>query len=147
MIALGAKVDPADLGPLPPNVEVHQWIPIGAVLRHASAYLCQGGISGVMEAVCHDTPMVLIPHHPEQITNARRVEEFGAGLVLDEAGLTPNMIREAVDRLRAAPGLGKRIADLRAMGARGGGAVRAAEAIRARALEARGAREAISASM
>ena len=144
VIALGGKVDPAELGPLPPNVEVHPWIPIGAVLEHASAYLCQGGISGVMESVFNRTPMVLIPHHPEQITNARRVEEFGVGLVLDEADVTPALVREAVDRLRATPGLDDRLDALREAGVRGGGAARAAEVIRARALEQRAARGAPS---
>ncbi len=147
VIALGGKVAPAELGPLPPNVEVHSWIPIGAVLRHASAYLCQGGISGVMESVFNRTPMVLIPHHPEQIANARRTEEFGVGLVLDEADVTPTLIRETVDRLRATPGLDDHLEALRDLGIRAGGAARAAEVIRARALEHRAARESVTAPM
>ncbi|OLR93771.1 macrolide family glycosyltransferase [Actinokineospora bangkokensis] len=136
VIALGTQVDPDELGELPPNVEVHPWIPIGAVLRHASAYLCQGGISGVMESVHHGTPMVLVPHQPEQIANARRVEELGLGLVLEEATVTPELIRQAVDRLRATEGLDDRMAVVREAGRRAGGPARAAEVIRARAVEA-----------
>ncbi|PPK68482.1 glycosyltransferase [Actinokineospora auranticolor] len=134
VIALGSQVSPAELGPLPANVEVHPWIPVGEVLRHASAYLCQGGLSGVMESVHHGTPMVVVPHQPEQITNARRVEELGVGLVLEEASVTPARIRQAVDRLRDKPDIAPRLAALREAGARAGGAVRAAQAIRDHAL-------------
>jgi MGT family glycosyltransferase len=130
VIALGSKVDPAELGPLPPNVEVHPWIPIGSVLRHASAYLCQGGISGVMESLHHGTPMVLVPHQPEQIANAKRVEELGLGLVLEESAVTPELVRDAVDLLRATPGLDEAMAAMRDRCARAGGAHRAAEIIR-----------------
>ncbi len=133
VIALGSMIDPAELGPLPDNVEMHRWIPIGAVLRHASAYICQGGISGVMESLHHGTPMVLIPHQPEQVTNAQRVEELGLGLVLTEADVTPELVRQAVDQLLSTEDIAERLAWAQDVGRRAGGAQRAAEEICARA--------------
>lgn len=133
VIALGSMIDPADLGPLPANVEVHRWIPIGAVLRHASAYICQGGLSGVMESLHHGTPMVLIPHQPEQITNAQRVEELGLGLVLTEADVTADLVRQAVDRLLSTEELAERLVWAQEVGQLAGGPGRAADEICARA--------------
>ncbi|MGX9225706.1 macrolide family glycosyltransferase [Streptomyces albus] len=76
VFALGGRISPDELGPLPPHVEAHPWVPLADVLRHASVFLCQSGMGSVLESLRAGVPMVAVPHHPEQHINAKRLTEL-----------------------------------------------------------------------
>ncbi|MGM1057965.1 macrolide family glycosyltransferase [Saccharothrix sp. Mg75] len=82
VMSVGA-LDPALLGPLPPNFSVHARVPQVAVLRHASVFLTHAGMNSVMEAVYHGVPVVAVPRIPEQRAVAARAAELGLGIALD----------------------------------------------------------------
>ncbi|MFE7133416.1 macrolide family glycosyltransferase [Streptomyces sp. NPDC057638] len=129
VLALGGRIDLADLGPLPPNVEAHRWVPLGAVLRHASVFLCQSGMGSIMAALAAGVPMVAVPHHPEQYVNAERLGELGLAEVVQREEATPEALRAAVARVAADDGIRDRIAAMCAEVRAAGGAHRAAEVI------------------
>ncbi|GAB3456910.1 glycosyltransferase [Streptomonospora sediminis] len=133
VMTVGARLDPADLGALPAGVDVRQWVPHGAVLRHASVFVCQGGMGSVQEALHHGVPLVVIPHHREQCANAERIEELGLGRVVPLAGVSAAAIRDAAGGVSADAGTRDRVARMRGRIRAAGGAVRAAAEIRARA--------------
>ena len=56
LMTVGRKVDAADLGPLPPNARVEQWLPQDAVLEHAAAMLGHGGFGTTMGALARGRP-------------------------------------------------------------------------------------------
>ncbi|OLR93772.1 macrolide family glycosyltransferase [Actinokineospora bangkokensis] len=136
VLSLGGRVSPADLGPLPPNVEAHDWIPHGSVLRHASVFVCQGGMGSVQESLHHGVPMVVAAHHPEQRANADRIAELGLGALLDRHRVTGEQVRDAVDAVAADPGVRAGVLAMRGHVRAGGGAERAAELITAHATRA-----------
>jgi UDP:flavonoid glycosyltransferase YjiC (YdhE family) len=80
--------DPADLGPLPPNVRAERWIPQAVVARRAAAVVCHGGYGTVLGTLAYGLPLVLLPLFAgDQWDNARRVAEVDAGICLErEAG-------------------------------------------------------------
>src|SRR4051812_6749110 len=61
VMTLGRAIDPAELGPLPANVEARQWVPHPAVLRHADVFVTHAGMGSVMEALGAGVPMVCVP--------------------------------------------------------------------------------------
>lgn len=132
VIALGSRIDPATLGELPPNVEVHRWIPIGEVLAHASVFVCQSGMGSIMESLYAGVPMVVVPHHAEQHVNARRLTELGLARVLQPAEASPQALRDAVAEVAADAGLRERAMDMRRDVHAAGGAPRAADVIEER---------------
>lgn len=132
VMTIGDRVDPADLGVLPGNVEVHRWIPHGAVLAHASVFVCQGGMGSVQESLYHGVPMVVIPHHPEQRANADRIDELGLGRILSRETVSADLIRVAVTQVAADDGIRARTRGMRDHSRSCGGAARAADEICAR---------------
>jgi len=126
-MAVGDRVDPTALGPIPANIEVRPYFPQQTVLEHATAFLTHAGMNSVMEALLRQVPMIVTPQTPEQTANAGRVEELGLGRVLaDPADLAVTVTEVAGDPdIRA--NLAVMADDLRAAG----GAPAAADAVEA----------------
>jgi MGT family glycosyltransferase len=82
-----------DLGPLPSNVEVRDYVSTREALTQASAHITHGGCNSVHESLLAGVPMALVPQAFDQFPLAGRVERLGAGLAVDE---TPAAIRSAV---------------------------------------------------
>jgi MGT family glycosyltransferase len=109
------------------NVEVHDVIPQLRVLRHASVFVTNGGMAGVMEALHHGVPMIVVPRMTDQRLNGQRVEELGLGVVLDTA--TPEGLRSLVDQLTSDSAISARVKDMRWMIHRAGGSTAAADVV------------------
>ncbi|PIK37266.1 putative UDP-glucuronosyltransferase 2C1 [Apostichopus japonicus] len=55
-----------------------------------------GGSHGVMEAIYHGVPMIIIPLFGDQYAHAVRVQEKGMGVMLDKSNLTEESVMEAI---------------------------------------------------
>jgi UDP:flavonoid glycosyltransferase YjiC (YdhE family) len=82
LVTIGRDRDPAELGPVAPNVHVARWIPQADVLPHAAAIVHHGGSGTVTGALTAGVPAVVVPFIADQTHNARRVAELGAGIEL-----------------------------------------------------------------
>lgn len=112
VMTLGRSMDPADLGPLPPNVEAHRWVPHPAVLRHAAAFVCQGGTGSLMEAMYEGVPVVVVPQQTDQHAIARQVVALGVGRSIRPGELDPDTLRVAVEAIAADPDARRRAQEL-----------------------------------
>jgi len=83
LVTTGTEVDPARLGPLPHNVRVERWVPIGAQLARAAAFVTHGGAGTTVAALAAGVPMAVLPLSADQPFNARIVADLGAGLMLE----------------------------------------------------------------
>jgi MGT family glycosyltransferase len=131
-MAVGERVDPGGLGPVPRNVEVRPCFPQLAVLRHAHAFVSHAGMNSTMESLHYAVPLVTVPQMPEQEANARRVEELGLGRRLVPRGLTPELLRATVDEVAADERIRANLAAMQTSLRKAGGSVAAADAIEAR---------------
>lgn len=77
------------------NVRVERFVPHGAVLDHAAAVICHGGMGIVQKAIAKGVPLVVVPFGRDQPEVARRVTEAGAGVSLPLRRLTPARLRTA----------------------------------------------------
>lgn len=109
VMTLGRGTDPADLGPLPPNVEARSWIPHLKVLAHATAFVCQGGTGSLMEAFHQGVPAVVVPQQQDQNATARQVVDLGLGRALDPADLDGETLRAAVEAIAGDPATRRRV--------------------------------------
>jgi UDP:flavonoid glycosyltransferase YjiC (YdhE family) len=84
LLTIGDRRDHGELGPLPPNVHVEEWVPQDAVAPHAAAIVCHGGHGSTLGAIGHGVPLVVVPlFSGDQWLNAAAVERAGAGIALD----------------------------------------------------------------
>jgi MGT family glycosyltransferase len=117
------------LGPLPDGVEVHPSVPQLAVLRHARAFVTHAGMGSTVEALWSGVPTVAIPQAVEQLANAARIAELGAGVHLPREQVTARALGDAVRHVALDPGVAARVAALRDEVRASGGAARAADAV------------------
>jgi MGT family glycosyltransferase len=82
LFTVGVHRDPAELGPLPSNVHVEQWVSQQAVLPHAAAVACHGGSGTTLGTLAQGVPIAVLPWFADQPHNADRVDALGAGLAL-----------------------------------------------------------------
>ncbi|MBF6329805.1 glycosyl transferase [Nocardia transvalensis] len=126
VLVIGERLDPAVLGELPPNIEVHQWISFLDVLRYASVFVTQGSTGAVMESLYRGCPMLLFSHFTaEAEVSAGRVVEMGLGRAL-AADIGAEELRKAVSDIAADEEVRRRIEDIRREIHGSGGAARAA---------------------
>jgi MGT family glycosyltransferase len=87
------SVSATDLGPLPANVDVRQFVAGREVLARASVHVTHGGNNSVHESLLAGVPMLFLPQAYDQFPLAHRIQELGAGLVVEES---PAAIRAGV---------------------------------------------------
>jgi UDP:flavonoid glycosyltransferase YjiC (YdhE family) len=104
-----------ELGEVPANVHVEQWVPQADVLAHAALVLCHGGSGTTLGALAAGRPLVVVPLFADQPFNAARAGIVGAGVVasVDTIGRAVERVldddsyaiaaRRVADEMRALP--------------------------------------------
>ncbi|WP_128374743.1 macrolide-inactivating glycosyltransferase [Streptomyces cavernae] len=131
VLQIGKHVDPAELGEIPANVEIHSWVPQLAILRQADAFVTHAGAGGSQEGLATATPMVAVPQAADQFGNADMLQGLGVARHLPMEEATAETLREAVLTLTADPEVARRLAVIQAEMATEGGTQRAADLIEA----------------
>ncbi|MFJ8044661.1 macrolide family glycosyltransferase [Kitasatospora sp. NPDC096147] len=131
VLQIGSHVDPAALGPVPDNVELHSWVPQLAILEQADAFVTHAGMGGTTEGLYCGVPMIAVPQGVDQYANADRLVELGVGRRLDTDAATPEALRAALLDLTADPGVAARLAAIREELRTAGGTAHTADLIEA----------------
>jgi UDP:flavonoid glycosyltransferase YjiC (YdhE family) len=105
-VVAGPRIDPRAL-PAPAEVELRAFVP--DLDRHLAACdlaLVQGGLTTCMELTAAGTPFVYFPlrnHFEQNFHVAHRLDRYGAGIRMDFATSTPDMIAAAMVAALSAP--------------------------------------------
>jgi rhamnosyltransferase subunit B len=81
---------------LPPSVRHFEFVSLKLLLPHCAAIVHHGGIGTVAKALATGTPQLIIPHAWDQLDNAKRVEQLGAGKWLKRRQATSARIATAL---------------------------------------------------
>lgn len=100
VMSIGARVDPAVLGELPANIEVHEHVPQLSVLASAEVFITHAGMGSAVEALWFGVPTVAVPQAVDQFGNAAMLAELGVGVHLDFENVTADRLLEAVAAAR-----------------------------------------------
>ncbi|MGW1000151.1 macrolide-inactivating glycosyltransferase [Streptomyces sp. NPDC002520] len=131
VLQIGRHVDPADLGDVPDDVEVCNWVPQLAVLRQADLFVTHAGAGGSQEGLATATPMIAVPQAVDQFGNADMLRSLGVARRLATEEATADRLREAALALVDDPEVARRLKDVQAGMAEEGGTRRAADLIEA----------------
>lgn len=129
VLQIGKRTDPKELGEIPPNVEVHSWVPQLAILDQADAFVTHAGMGSSCEGLLAGVPMIAVPQGAEQFLNADRLVELGVARRIDTPDATAETLRRALTELVADAEVARRSARLRADALAEGGTARAADLI------------------
>lgn len=82
----------------PKNIKIVSWVPQPAVLAHSNikAFVTQGGIQSVEEAIHFKVPMLAIPFYGDQGHNSKIIERKEIGLRLQPEELNKEKFLEGI---------------------------------------------------
>jgi len=104
--SLGRQGRMEEVGALPANATVFEYVDPWHVLASASLHVTHAGAGSVQESLVAGVPMVCVPRGSDQGSWAQRVAATGAGVVL--ADLEPAGVADAVRRVLADRGFAER---------------------------------------
>ncbi|MFE0153976.1 macrolide family glycosyltransferase [Nonomuraea sp. NPDC059007] len=131
IMQIGRRLQAADLGPVPANVEIHPWVEQLAILRHAAAFLTHAGMGGAAEGLACGVPMIAVPQGVDQFANADHLVALGVARRIDTGAATPDLLRGALHELTTDPQVAARLTAVRHELTVEGGARHAADLIEA----------------
>ncbi|MGW3941845.1 macrolide family glycosyltransferase [Streptomyces phaeochromogenes] len=129
LLVLGGGLAAEDLGPLPDNVLVRDFVPLADVFPHTDLVVNHGGMSTAMEAFSYGVPVLAVPVMTEPRATARRIAELGLGAQLTGRQVTAANLRDTALRVLADDGTRERLRQMRARIQKAGGATAAATVI------------------
>lgn len=102
----GRPIDPAELGPVPPNAVLAEFVPQGAVLARADLLVSHSGSGTMLGGLVHGVPQVALPRGTDQPENAALMARAGAGVVVAPEDYSPESIAAAVAEVVGDPAYG-----------------------------------------
>ncbi|MGQ7885837.1 macrolide family glycosyltransferase [Paenibacillus sp. WC2504] len=103
VMSIGNRTQMADLGEIPPNFIVKNYVPQTQLLPHTKLFITHGGMNSTHEGLYYGVPLIVIPQSADQPMVAAQVANIGAGMQLQMQSLTANQLREAVDHVLSEP--------------------------------------------
>jgi MGT family glycosyltransferase len=99
VMTTGNRISPESFGALPENIAIYGWVPQVEVLKQAALFISHAGLNSIHDGLYFGVPLLLVPQQGEQIRNAMRVVELGAGLMLEKGQVNTESIRASAVRL------------------------------------------------
>jgi len=99
VLSIGQKTDIAELGRIPNNFIVKRYVPQLDVLKKTGIFISHGGLNSVNEALYYGVPVIAIPQANDQFMVSRQLAAVGAGLSLKMEDITPQLLKESVDKI------------------------------------------------
>lgn len=128
VMSIGNNIDRDKLDPIPDNFLVRTYLPQLEVLQHTDICITHGGMTTIMEALAYGVPLIVAPLPVSDIAvNARRVEELGLGIMLEQAALSAESLRDAASRISHDPGFYARAIQMQEEIHKAGGYTRGAD--------------------
>ena len=99
----GRRLDPEELGPLPANAIVEEFVPQAAVVERADLLVSHSGSGTMLGGLVHGVPQVALPRGTDQPQNAALLARAGAGVVVAPEDYAVDTIRAAVREVTGNP--------------------------------------------
>ncbi|WP_088012718.1 macrolide family glycosyltransferase [Gottfriedia acidiceleris] len=99
VMSIGKQTNLDDLGIIPQNFIVKQYVPQTEVLKYTKLFITHGGMNSTSEGLYYGVPLIVIPQSADQPIIAEQVAKIGAGIKLQMQNLTPTQLREAAEEV------------------------------------------------
>jgi MGT family glycosyltransferase len=129
VMSIGEKAKLSDLGDIPENYIVENYVPQTDVLKYTNLFITHGGMNSVHEGLYYGVPLIVVPQSADQPVIAGQVANIGAGIQLQMQGLTANQLRESADHVLNHPSFHKAAAKMKESLQKSGGYQKAVDEI------------------
>jgi UDP:flavonoid glycosyltransferase YjiC (YdhE family) len=99
----GRGLGPEELGPVPANVLVAEFVPQAPLLERADLLVSHSGSGTMLGGLAHGVPQVALPRGTDQPQNAALLARAGAGVVVAPEDYAVDTIRAAVSQVTGGP--------------------------------------------
>jgi hypothetical protein len=103
ILSVGKNTDIGQLGPIPDNFIVCNYVPQLDILQRVDAFITHGGMNSVHEGLYYGVPEIAVPHHFEQLLNGKRVAQTKTGILLGDkrpyGRVTAEELRHSLDEI------------------------------------------------
>lgn len=99
IMSVGKTIDINVFKYIPSNFIVRNYVPQLEILKCADVFITHGGMNSTNEGLYYDIPLILIPQSVDQPFVANRVAELGAGIVLEKNSITPEALKESMNKI------------------------------------------------
>lgn len=99
VLSIGNKIDITELGDIPENYIVRNYIPQLEILKQADLFISHGGLNSVSEAFYHRVPVIAIPMANDQPAVGKRIDELGAGISLNPDSISAELLRTTAEHI------------------------------------------------
>ncbi|GAA0381011.1 macrolide family glycosyltransferase [Paenibacillus motobuensis] len=99
IMSIGDRVQITDLGNIPTNFIVKNYVPQTKVLEHAKLFITHGGMNSAHEGLYYGVPLIVLPLSADQPIIAEQIAHMGAGMTLQMQSLTADQLRKAADHV------------------------------------------------
>lgn len=121
VMSIGKQNQISDLGEIPKNFIVKNYVPQTEVLKYSKLFITHGGMNSTNEGLYYGVPLIVIPQSADQPIIAGQVANIGAGIKLQMQRLTANQLREAADHVLNHPSFHQAVANIRESFQKSGG--------------------------
>ena len=82
-----------------------EWLPQNDLLglKDIKAFVSHVGFNSVYESAYHGVPVVAVPLFADQFSNAKKVEQFGLGIVVDYKSVYADQLFETIEQVITEP--------------------------------------------
>ncbi|RAS78892.1 macrolide family glycosyltransferase [Priestia endophytica] len=99
VMSIGRKLKIDELGDIPTNFIVKNYVPQLEVLQHTDVFFTHGGMNSSSEGFYFNIPLAVLPVSVDQPIVAKRIAELGAGIHLDLNSITAEKLKETAHTL------------------------------------------------
>lgn len=99
ILSVGKNTNIKDLGDIPDNFKVYNYVPQLEVLKKTDIFVTHGGMNSSSEALYNDIPLVIVPQFGDQFIVGKRVADLGAGILLPATFATVSKLQEDMNLL------------------------------------------------
>ena len=99
VMSIGSNTKISDLGDIPKNFIVKNYVPQTELLTYTKLFITHGGMNSTHEGLYNGVPLIVIPQSADQPVIAKQVENIGAGVTLQMKELTEGQICESVEHV------------------------------------------------
>lgn len=108
ILSAGRNTELSELGSIPSNFIVRNYVPQLDLLQRVDLFITHGGMNSVHEGLYYGVPEIVVPHQFEQLLNGKRVAQTGAGILLGDTRpygrVNASELREALENVLTVAG-------------------------------------------
>lgn len=99
VMSIGKNIAVSELGEIPQNCFVYNFVPQLEVLKRSTLFISHGGMNSVNEGLYYGNRFIVIPMDMDQYVVAERICELNLGYRLNISDITPDLLMEKAELL------------------------------------------------